>query len=120
MFVCYLYKNSKNKKGGKIMGNEKLENQKIDEGKMENVAGGYAPSGSITPYGSLTVDSLKLSKKEYEMLEKADCITRSEIKGENFEYISRSKLEKALNILNKKSKCNTSYDGLEKELNIYY
>lgn len=102
------------------MEKEEKATQKIDENDLEKAAGGYAPSGSITPNGVLTVDSLKLSKKEYEMLEKADCITRLETKGESSEYISRSKLKKALEILNKKSKCDLSYDGLEKELNIYY
>ena len=118
--MCYLYKTAKIKKEELKMKNEKLENQKIDENNLEKAAGGYTSSGTFTPYGSLTIDSLKLNEKEYEMLEKADCITHLEGQGEHVEYISRSKLKKALDILNKKSKFNDLDNNLDHELNIYF
>ena len=81
------------------MENEKLENQKIDEGKMENVAGGY--ERERVPFIQIT-DKLLLNEDEESILSKAGYIEQEKDSGR--EYISRSKLKAATELLNKKGK----------------
>lgn len=98
----------------------KMENQKIEEKDLEKAAGGYSISGDKSPSNFLTVESLKLSEKEYNMLDEANYITRLNFGGESGEYISRSKLKEAFDLLNKKSKFNDSDNNLNHELGIRF
>lgn len=83
-----------------------MENQKINEEKMENVAGGYSigTNENLFYTSPLSFDKLILNEDERLMLEKAGCIK----KGGN--KISKRKLSKALELLGKKSKFEPS-DG---------
>lgn len=86
------------------MEKEKFENQKIDENKMENVAGGYTPVKSRLSDGSISLHSIKMNTKEYNNLRRADCVEymEDESTGEYYEYIKKDKLGKAINILNER------------------
>lgn len=81
------------------MENEKLESQKIDESKMENVAGGYQLEP--IPFLQLT-RSILLNDEEKSILEKAGYIEHS--KDSKGEYISRSKYKDAIKLLKKEGK----------------
>lgn len=76
------------------MENEKMENKKIEEGEMENIAGGYDLAGMIS-----------LDKEEQDILREAGYIEGS--KEDEDERISLSKLKKAMELLKKKGKTHT-------------
>lgn len=81
------------------MENEKMENQKISEDKTEKVAGGYLRDR--VPFFQQTIE-LGLKDDEKSILEKAGYIEKKKDTGS--EYISRSKLKEAIDLLNKKGK----------------
>ncbi len=83
------------------MEKEKLESQKINEEKMENVAGGYELEGFPIIGG---INSIVLNEEEQDILKKAGYIEHLEDSQE--EYISKSKFEKALKLLGKEGKIN--------------
>ena len=85
------------------MEKEKFENQKIDENKMENVAGGYTPVKSRLSDGSISLHSIKMNTKEYHNLRDASCVDymQDESTGEYQGYIKKENLNKAINVLNK-------------------
>ena len=88
------------------MENEKLENQKIGENKMEDVAGGYGIKSNHAYDSKFSFDSLQLNENEYAMLKKAGCIKKGTTK------MSKEKLKKALNLLDRKSQFDpTRYKG---------
>lgn len=77
------------------MENEKLENQKIDESELENVAGGY--DVYKLPFSSKPT-GIVLNKKEFDMLDDANYIIYSK---NGTRHINKSDYEKALKILDK-------------------
>lgn len=79
-----------------------MENQKIDENKMENVAGGY--DMKVLPSmltGNILLEGLSVDDKDYNKLDKKGYIKHTEISGEEIEYVSKSELKKVLKLLNK-------------------
>ena len=95
------------------MENEKLENQRIDESKMENVAGGYEMNTfpSILT-NDLLLEGLSVDDKEYSKLDKKGYIKHTEISGEEVEYVSKSELKKALKLLNKDGEVDIPDEGI--------
>ena len=83
------------------MENEKLENQKIDENKMEDVAGGYDTNFFPFPDGSFLLEKLELNDDEYNKISKKGYVKHMTVAGEDVEYISKVKLKKVLELLNK-------------------
>ena len=75
------------------MENEKLENQKIDENKKEDVAGGYGTGFFPFPDGSLLLEKLELNDDEYNKINKKGYVKHMEAAGENDEYISKVELK---------------------------
>ena len=85
------------------MENEKLENQKIDENELGKVTGGYA----LQPFPCLGgIGFVTLNKEEQEILKKSGYLEHFEDTGEKF--ISSSKFEKAMRLLNKKGHFNAA------------
>lgn len=87
------------------MEKEKLENQKIKEGEMEKVAGGYDAIGMIY-----------LDKEEQDILKEAGYIEGHE---EQKDHISLPKLEKAIELLKKKGKNHKDIDFSNPKGNIF-
>ena len=83
------------------MENEKLENQKIDENKMEDVAGGYDTNFFPFPDGSFLLEKLELNDDEYNKISKKGYVKHMTVAGEDVEFISKVKLKKVLELLNK-------------------
>lgn len=81
------------------MEKEKMENQKIEEKDLEKTAGGYERERA--PFIQIT-DKLLLNEDEESILSKAGYIEQEKDTGR--EYISRSKLKEATELLNKKGK----------------
>lgn len=81
-----------------------MENEKLDENKMEGVTGGYTSKKSVLKDGTIALLSIKVDGKEHDNLEMAHCIEHLTDKksGEDHEYIRRENLGKALEILNQK------------------
>ena len=96
------------------MEKEKLENQENIEKDLEKTAGGYS-AGLPTPLsrGGLLLPMLGLTDKEYNSLKNCGYIKESDpeiTNGRVEEYISKTKLKKALRILNKNRKANADKD----------
>lgn len=88
-----------------------------EEKNLDKAVGGYEPSLCAVSHG-FSVSSLKLTDPEYSKLEKAGYIEHSQRDGKDYEYISRKKLEAALNLLNKKSIFSIPFRKLNHELKI--
>ena len=99
--MYYLHKIVKVKKEELIMENKKLEDHKIDKGKLENATGGYKLKGFPIIGG---ISSIVLNEEEQNILKKAGYIEH--LKDSQKEYISKSKFEKAQKLLGKEGKIN--------------
>ena len=75
------------------MENKKLEDHKIDEGELENVAGGYNTI-KIPLLGSI----LMLNQEEYNTAKQANCISYLK---DGSRYIKKSDYEKIKDLLKK-------------------
>lgn len=84
------------------MENKKMENQKIDENKIENVAGGYDMNAFPFIFtNDMLLEGLSVNDNEYGKLDKKGYIKHMQLSGEEVDYVSKSELKKVLKLLNK-------------------
>lgn len=95
-----------------------MEKEELKEKDLNKLVGGYEALTDLISINTVSLDRLKLDDKEYNLLKELKYIENSQRDGEDYEYISRDKLGKIFDLLNKKIKPSATSKELKHSIKI--
>lgn len=95
-----------------------MEKEELKEKDLSKLVGGYEALTDLISINTMSLDRLKLDDKEYNLLKELKYIENSQRDGEDYEYISRDKLGKIFDLLNKKFKDSATSKDLKHSIKI--